>query len=261
MNLKHYLPTQLKAALARGICHPTVGSLVGVAFGDMVPSEGLRFDTSHPRVSTATKASLFWGLYESAEVRLITSLLRPDLDVIEVGGSIGVVSNHIRAKLSPKATLTVVEADAQLAEIARANLAINHPGARFDVMHRAISYDGPTARFQRRGANISGSLADADAADVVEVPAATLGDIVEESGVDRFTLVADIEGAEAAVIHHDADLLAAQCDQIIIELHETDFEGRHFSVEALRRALLDLGFVLDRRDGHVFAFRKPEELR
>lgn len=105
---------RVKKQVARVLCSPAIGNLLSKFLSDETPSRGLRVMTAEPIVMPATKASLFWGLYESAEVRFVKEHLRPDLDVIEAGSSIGVVSSHVAKRLRPGRKLICVEADHRL---------------------------------------------------------------------------------------------------------------------------------------------------
>ena len=63
---------QGKALAARVLCHPFVGTLLGQLYGNLIPSRGLN---RHERGNTpAIKAYLFWGLYESAEIRFVDDI-------------------------------------------------------------------------------------------------------------------------------------------------------------------------------------------
>ncbi|QDG51690.1 FkbM family methyltransferase [Persicimonas caeni] len=257
MSLRDFIPLDLKTAVARRMCSDLVGNLVGAIFNDRIPSWDCHIDTSSPRIDGPTKASVFWRLYEGSEIRFIRSQLRADLDVVEVGGSIGVVSCHIRRRLAPHRRLFVVEADPELATIADNNLRSNHPKASFEVLNRAVSYhpdaDG-LVRFARSPANVSGRLAEDTSQDVVEVGATTLGGLVEEKQIDEFVLVSDIEGAEAQLLDQDAEILRDRCRQIVIELHETQLAGTAVGIDDLVATITDLGFALDARRGPVCVF-------
>ena len=103
-----------KMVLAEVLCHPAIGRLLAAFFHDRIRSAGFQFDTSSPRIAASSKAALFWRLYESAEIRYVNRWLSPDLDVVELGSSIGVVSSHIRRRLKPDRRLICVECDGEL---------------------------------------------------------------------------------------------------------------------------------------------------
>lgn len=253
-TLRELVPTDLKVTLARQLCRPEVGSLVGRVFDDRVPNWGCRIDTSSPRVSPTAKASLFWRVYEGAEIRFLREHLRCDLDVIEVGSSIGVVSCHIRRRLESGRKLVAVEADPELAKVAVTNLEDNGGPADFEVVNCAIAYGCETVRFATSASNVSGKIAGEGASDVIEVRATTMRQLVGDHDLGDFAWVADIEGAEAQVLAGDGDIIKEKCRQILIELHPTVLDGHALTVDDLVDRIRDLGFRIRAKHGPVMVF-------
>ena len=250
----------LKRIAARILCNPVAGRLISAAFRDQVPSRGVRVDTSSPSVLPSTKAALFWGIYESAEARFVQSYLRRDLDVVELGSSLGVISAQIARRLGPSGTLICVEANPHLIGVIEKNVRRNCALARNRIVHGALSYDRGEKRshvaFAIDADNTASSLAGGGVGgEVVQVPALTLGELLNEHGVGEYTLVSDVEGAEIGFIENDGEL--SRCRQLIIELHEADWGGRHFTVEEMRETLERRhGFRTRARHGPVFVFEK-----
>lgn len=237
---------QGKVAVARGICHPVVGSLVGRVLRDRVPNRGITYDTSDPIVSSRVKAMLLWGLYERAEIGFIQRHIRTDRDVVELGASLGVTGSHILHRIDAGRRLVAVEANPLLtAPLGRA-LAAAAPADRWSVQHAAISYGGTEVRlaideFATQGSRIG--------EDGVTVPATTLGRVVAGNGLDRYSLVCDIEGAEADVLQAEGEVLA-RCDSAVLELHPSPTT----SVDDLVTLLTDVhGFAVVARRGPVVA--------
>lgn len=252
--------TALKTRVAEILCHPLIGRAITTLFHGRVPSlrsRGWRLAVDAPGVSARTAAQIFWGIYENAELRFVERYLRPDLDVVEIGASIGAVASAIALHQHPARRLVCVEANPQLIDLLRRNVSSNAPGRPVEVVHRAISYSGRTARFGLGPTNTSGQLDQADSgAETVEVPASTLAELLRERDITRCALVADIEGAEAELIDKDADALL-RCEQILIELHPTHFEGRDLGVEDLIQGIEAHGFALRARHGKVCVFERP----
>jgi len=251
--------TTLKTWVAEILCHPLIGRAITALFGGRVPSlrsRGWRVALDAPGVTPRTAAQIFWGIYESAELRFIERYLRPDLDVVVIGASIGAVTSAIALHQDPARRLVCVEANPQLIDLLRRNVASNAPGHPVEVVHRAISYGGRTVRFGFGTTNTSGRLDQEDpGAEAVEVPASTLAELLRERDITRYALVADIEGAEAALIDKDADALL-RCEQILIELHPTRFEDRDLGVEDLLHGIEAHGFALRARHGNVCFFER-----
>ena len=56
---------------------------------------GYSFNVSPREMPKRIIASIFWGFYESAEIRLLNKYFKGDSDVIECGASSGIVSAFI----------------------------------------------------------------------------------------------------------------------------------------------------------------------
>jgi len=83
---------RIKVGIAKILTANLVGQVVAIAYANEIPCRGLRFSTADPQIHPGVKASLFWGLYESAEIRFVNAYLPRSIDVVELGSSIGVVS-------------------------------------------------------------------------------------------------------------------------------------------------------------------------
>ncbi len=249
----------IKTALAGALCHPSVGRLLSALFQGRIPSlrfGALRLDTRAPSVSPRIVAMIFWGIYESAELRFVRRYLRPDLDVLELGSSLGAVSCRIARRQQAGRKLVCVEANADLLPTLRRNVA-THGRKPVEVLNRAIGYDGPTVRLQRGPDNISGRVTRNGADDTEEVPASTLSALLEEQGLGDYALVSDIEGAEAGFIERDAAALS-HCQQVVIELHDAEGSAGPLSVDDLAALLVERhGFALRDRHGPVCVFERP----
>lgn len=247
----------LKSVAGAVLCHPLTGSLIGRVWANQIPHRGGRVETPEggdPRVN----ALLFWGMYESAEIRFVRRHLGDDLDAVELGSSLGGVSCEIAKRLAGRRKLVCVEANSQLLPLLRRNLARNAPSQDARVVWGAIDYSGSgEVEFSVGDSNLSSRLgADAAAPRRLAVPAATLSGVLAEAQVGDYALVADIEGAEAGLFLRDAAALA-RCRKIIIELHDTAFEGKRYSVDGLAGLIADTtGMPLRDRYGPVCLFQK-----
>ena len=65
----------------------------------------------------------------------------------------------------------------------------------------------------------------------------------------------DIEGAEAAFLLRDPDVLS-RCRRVVIELHDTADGGQSVTVSALLEAASGVGFRVVRRHGPVVALTR-----
>jgi FkbM family methyltransferase len=230
----------LKARVAAALSSEPFGRLLGLLLHDRIPNRGCVVDTRSPVVVPTIKASLFWGFYESPEIRFVHRYLRGDLDVVELGSSIGVVSAHIARRLSADRQLICVEPNPYLLDQIRINLALNAPHVRHRIVHGAIDYSpGRQGEVELEigarnlGSRVASPVSGVTGAQALtRVPAVTLSGILSEHHIESYTLVADIEGAEAALLEHEETALA-RCRQLIIELHATTFGGHAVAPEAL----------------------------
>jgi FkbM family methyltransferase len=248
-----------KPLVARWMCHPWIGRAIGLAFSDRIPFRGGRLWTDDPAVSDQTRASVFWGFYEKAEATFVDRFLRPDLDVVELGSSIGGISGRILRRLGPGRRLVCVEANPELLGILRRNVARGLADGRVEVVHGAIAYGaGPTVEIQIGAANIAGRLVDGGPATgcdrCVEVPAIALREVLEKAGFGPYALVCDIEGAERMLLDEDAASLAG-CLQVVAELHSP---GGMTGVRQLVRRFEALGFQVCAHRRPVYLFERTQ---
>lgn len=247
---------RLKLLVAKILCHAAVGRLLRRR-GRVQRLSGVLVDLAHV-TNPETVAQLQWGLYESAELRLIDRHLDNSYDVIELGASIGVTSVHIARRLKGRRRLVCVEANPRLIQPLAQMLARNAVSA--EVVHAAIAYGTATIGFEAGLDTTSGRVnSTSNTAEVVRT--ASLGELCERYRITDFTLVADIEGAEAEILQHEQQTLE-RCQQILIELHDTrDDAGRVVSISELTARIVALGFVVDAGGGPVLGFRKKANFR
>ena len=245
----------LKKAASAVLCHPLMGRLLGMVFGGRIPHRGARIEVPRggdPRVNGA----LFWGTYESAEIRFVRQFIDGALDVVELGSSLGGVSSEIGRRLRSERRLVCVEANPDLIDLLRRNLAANVPHLQPLVLHGAISHGArPEVDFAIGDSNLSSHLGTAGAR-TQRVPALTLGSVVAHARLGDFALVSDIEGAEASLFEHEAAVLQ-RCRLLIIELHAVRFGGVDHTPDTLIRLIEQrTGLRLRARYGPVCTFTR-----
>jgi FkbM family methyltransferase len=248
---------RVKKIVSTILVRPSVGRFVGRVFRDRIPLRGCVYDTSDPAVDPTVKALIFFRAYESAELRFVERYLRSDLDVVELGSSLGVVSSQIAKRLGLGRKLVTVEANASLIPTIRRNLALNAPRTSATIENAAIHYDAPTVSFATGPTNLSSQIANGRGDEnTTSVRAVTLGALLETHSVGRYSLVADIEGAEVEVLLHDRRALE-RCDHIIIELHDFEYHGSRYTIDDVCALVQkEHGFDLENRYGPVCVFRR-----
>lgn len=210
-------------------------------------------ENSPPGVGNA----LLRNKYEMEEAQLILRHLKSDLPVIELGGSIGVVSCLIQSRLAAGVRHLVVEANPALIDICRQN-ATQRPDGGADVINAALGY-GETHLSFTIGANIhSNKLAKPgeQGAQIIKVPAITLSELVTRLGdVASYTLVCDIEGAELDLLNNEWDHVQ-KAALVIMELHPDVYPNASQDVQAIEKRMQDTGFQLAERLGDVYLWRR-----
>lgn len=256
MTVRAYLKTKV----AETICHPAMGRLLSQVLRDRIPCRGCVIDTSCALVNPEVKALLFWRLYESAEMRFVNQYLRRDLDVIELGSSLGVIACQIRRRINESSKLVCVEAIPELADQIDVNLNINALNKGVSIVRKAIDYGSPrghTISFARGKSTIAGKIAcRQDQGGHLIIETTTLSQVIGEHGIGDYVLVSDIEGAEAGIALQEKSALR-NCKQIIIELHPTNFNDLEIDADQMCEIFINVhGFTLRDRYGPVCVFEK-----
>jgi FkbM family methyltransferase len=253
MKIKHIIYNCLSSRAAVGITDFVARRI----YGGMVPHRGRIIDTNDASITPWVRTLIFWRMYESAELRFVERHLKQNIDVIELGGSIGVVASQVAGSLQSDRKLISVEANPKLIEILTKNISANSAGVEAIVVHGAVAYSTPAVDLVAMSfgdSNLAGWISGNDEKQpVYQVPRVTLSALVSQYGFGRFVLIADIEGAEAGIFANDKECLS-HCSMMIIELHETILEGVRFVIPDLIAMVMEMGFTLKEchRDVYVF---------
>ena len=247
----------LKLRASRIVASDTAGRVIGAVTRKRIRHQGLWFDTRSSDFSPTVRAQMFWGGYEGAETRMIRGFMRNSVTVVELGSSLGVTAAHIAAVMGPGGHLVCVEANPRLLPGLRERTHLFAPILRLDVMHAAVTdHCGETdltVGVQTVDSRLAASPRPNEG--TVRVPALTLQEILHRTGVVDFDLVSDIEGSEVAFLLQDPDALKG-CRRAVIELHNTQLDGRKVSVLDLLDAAVAAGFQVISRHGPVVALAR-----
>ena len=257
MDRKQFaVPLGIKRLIQSAITHPIVGWVISRYFGEKIPNWDCKIYAPSPDLSLRTIAKIYWRFYEKSEVLFVKKYLRSNLDVVELGSSIGIVSSHIGKNLKPGRRLVCVEANPGLIPLLKRNLDLNAQQVQCVVVNAAIDYSGSQqVPLYISNTNTDSSLANRSN-DYVCVNALTLSELIRMYEIDEFALICDIEGSEYGILKHETATLE-KCKQLIIELHVCQENARMISIEQMKSSLVTThGFKLRLSRGNVFLFER-----
>lgn len=250
-KIKSLIPTNLKRCLANLICSDISGFIIkksGVKrnmFGGVY---------NYALVNNKTAAKIFFGTWESAEIRFSKRFVQAK-NVVELGSSVGATLG-VLSHLHPNMAYVCVEASPRNFKILSEFRKSLPDSSDITLINRAICYnkDSEFVSFSETtysGSRLSYLNTDKKSNDV-KVKAVSLKDILQMNNItDSYTLITDIEGAEADIFFEDSRSLE-KCTSIVCELEDTE----KYSLNAQIKQLYKLGFKIVEQYGNVFYFSK-----
>ena len=196
--------------------HWWVGRLVEF-MGNVVRIDGCSFTVDSPYIATVNKSRFLLG-YEAPERYALEHFVDPDLPVVELGASVGVVACLTNKRLRRPDRHVVVEAHPGILPVLERNRERN--GCAFTIVYGAIAYGIDQVTFYTPGYFLGAGLYVDGPCPSVSVPAVSLEQIIERFGFDRCMLISDIEGAESELIKHEVSILRDRVVTIILETHD-----------------------------------------
>lgn len=165
-------------------------------------------------------ANMYRGLYERAELAVLTCLVRPGSTVVDVGANAGYLSAVLAGLVGPAGRVLAVEPSRRFQKTLEA-LAAAAP-AEVVVVPTALSAVGGEAWLSTGEPGNSGSarLHWESGGEVEQVVLRTLDELVESHGIDGADLVKiDVEGHEREVLAGAERMLAtAQARALLVEV-------------------------------------------
>lgn len=259
MRVGTQLLVRLKTLMANFLVSRPMAWLVRMTYRTHLPSMGIAVSIPRDMLDDRTRALIAFGLYERAEIEFVRRFLPVGTDVVEVGASVGIVSAHIAACLSPDYRLVAIEANSELRSVWESvmgpstgrHLLVNVAIGPADCPHTELWVaEDPLCSRTVGPVTATGK--------VVRVEQTSLASVLSAYGVSHdYFLVADIEGAEAAfIVGQDLRALAG-CMGMVIELHDTAVNGKQYTRQRLRQDLTAVhGFEVIAERGPVLALRR-----
>jgi len=245
-KLKSITPSSIKKIL--------VYFLVNGFFGKAIKSLNLRWNLfggvfNYSLVSDIEAAKIFWGIWESAEIRFSKRFANTNI-IVELGSSIGVtlcVLSNIRSQTK----FICIEASSEnFKKLSLLKKSLSNKN-EYILINKAVAYGVENIGFEfstTTGSKINKSLTNNN----FLIPAITLNQILINNNIsEEYTLITDIEGAEADIFFKDKAALK-NCSCIIAELENT----KNYSIDDQIQRLTGLGFSIIERYGSVVVMQR-----
>ena len=215
------------------------------------------FDISIPDDTAFNlKYSLIKNRYEDSEHKLINKYLTQDTNVIELGGSLGLISKLITNILDPESIFVTVEANPNIISYCKKNIYLKSRSHTTFVENFAIAYGVDKIKFHISEDVSCSRVANNELIENIEIPACTLASIVNKYLEGKsFTLVMDIEGGELDVFKYDKEILK-NCSLAIVEVHSQIINENGFTEEDFLALASDSGLFPIDKDGSVFVLKR-----
>ena len=197
--------------------------------------------------------------YEAEETAFFKQVAKTGTPVIELGGSLGVVSAMIRTVIGPDARHVIVEAKPDLAEICRQNASLAATQGATEVIQGAIAYtDAKAVRFASGENEHAGHIAEDGDTDGFDAPVIRLAELVAKMPKELpHVLMCDIEGGELDMIRHEPAATFQNTSHAILEIHPGSFIAQGSSETAFFDLMADKGFTSQSRLRDVILFKGP----
>jgi FkbM family methyltransferase len=201
------------------------------------------------RADAEAKRFLIAGNYEGAERVASRRFIRRDIPVIDLGGSLGVVSCLINRRLRDPRRHVVVEANPDTLSVLTANRDRNR--CRFEIVYGAIGGTGETTPVYFGTGALTASTTGSGRS--IDVPTVTLSGILRVRRFEACAVICDIEGAEIDLIASEIATFQRHVEVFIVEFHHW-ISGPARITEATR-LLIEAGFEEIWQEGNVSVFR------
>lgn len=255
-RIKRLIPLKLKAIILRFLLSRISGRLVQTFFKKTLL--GAKFDFR--LVDPISAAKIYFGIWESAEIRLAKKYISKNDVVLELGSSVGVMLSTIVSNVLIKKYIAV---EASPTAIKILDKVIKNLGNQdIFLVQAAISYSNEDfvnfSETSFTGSRLSYLTKGSSSECIQKCQAVTLSDLLQKENIlnTEYVLVTDIEGAEADIFVNDKVALEC-CKKIICELDETE----KYSVKEQMAEIEKCGFALKEYYGNVFVYENKKMLR
>jgi FkbM family methyltransferase len=243
-----------------------IGFLIRKIYKNNIPLYDSYISTSNHLFKNSIIAKIFFRSYEGAELRFIKEYISDKFDIIELGSSLGIVSSVLATKLSQSnKKLICIEANSHLIPALIKNIYTNRKNGPSFIENVVINYnheDGGNVNFYLDDNHLVSNkykLNKNDLSKVSEkVKSSDLKTILFKYEIEEYILICDIEGSEIEIFENEK-LCLSNCVMLIIELHDTFYKGKYYTVNELVSILLNKYHfeIIDSYDC-VYVFKNPK---
>ena len=207
-----------------------------------------------------TKRRILRGGYETAERKLVAKFVKQGDQVLEFGGSLGVVSSILAQRVGASGRVISVEPDDSLRLAFNYQMQLNNLEVKCicalgcPIWAEAVPDEWKSQSFSNQGHSLSGRAERGGADDGVgSAPWKTALEICHESSLEPNVLIVDIEGAETVWCEHSPNF-PKSVDLLIVEFHP-EINGEEDAGRAVQ-AIVDEGFKIVGFSRTVIAFKR-----
>jgi len=226
-----------------------IGGLMRIVYNNKIPFESLLINTESPLVNNRTVALIYFGKYEKDELEFVLKYLPKEFPIVELGTSIGFVALNAIKKTNNK--IICLEANKSLIPLIEESFELNLVADdQYQILNCALSNKKEDLYFSDRGSNELGKLVKHSENIIQGIP---LEDITKLIPEEEFVLISDIEGAEINFLQTESHSLN-KCKMMIIELHDTEFEGRKYTITELVDMIIAKSFELIEQSNNTYVF-------
>jgi FkbM family methyltransferase len=220
--------------------------------------DGADIPLRHAPYTFGTKWILRKNVYELAERIILKDILLEGAKVIEMGGSIGVLTSIISNKVGGHGYVVSVEASSRITQYSKkwlealGNIKVE-TGFAFPV------YEAPSTlqinSFDESAGSLGGVVDFTQTASSVQKQTQVfdLKTIIEKHNIQPDILVIDIEGSES-IVQTVSPNFPSSVKNILIELHPGLYKNGEAEKQSIIKAICREGFTLTRSESESYLF-------
>ena len=221
--------------------------ILGTYYGGVINVQGFKFWIEH--INALNRSLFFLGIYEPAMTVVIKEIVKPGMQVFDIGSNCGWYTLLMARCVGPEGKVYAFDIVPSLVRLLQKNLELNHL-SNVVVTRSALGNQNTVVDFyddQLSGtANLSDQLVKNKQLD--SVPMIRFDDFVQSNQIQRIDFIkCDIDGAEGLFLE-GAQQAMMKTPQMIMEIFDQAQRVFHSSGEELINKLRSYGYQLKNID-------------